>query len=433
LSKIKIGLYLNNKCVANVDLSEPEKGNPGVGGTQFNFVTLPYYFIKYFPDKVDFIWYADSIRHLPHQVRSRQVTDVFDAITQADDQGCDIFIWRPTDDDIGRRVVERLDSFKVKSIAWAHNTPGVHGLNRLADSVQLKRLVCVGQEQLDRLRDHRIFDKATCIVNGFDPQAYIPNGQIEKKGNQVVYLGSLIKSKGFHHLARAWFSIKEQSPDAKLVVIGSGRLYNRDQVLGQWGVADENYERTYIRPYLSDEQGHIHESVDFRGTLGTEKIEILQRADVGVVNPSGATENCPGSAIEFQAAGTPVVSGAYRGLLDTVVHKRTGLLGRGDRDLVDNVVHLLRNSEVARAYGQSGIRFVKDKFSYERVSRQWLALFDAVCDDRPNLVEGIHQYPFNDYKILREMMRLLRRYMPFLQDMPSLAETKALLRRIQND
>ena len=239
----------------------------------------------------------------------------------------------------------------------------------------------------------------------------------------------MIPAKGFHHIARVWPAVKERVPNAELVVIGSGKLYDRNRSLGKWGVAEEGYERQ-IRAYLSDGHGNPDPSVDFKGTLGIEKIKILQEADVGIVNPSGATENCPGSAIEFQAAGTPVVSGAYRGLLDTVLHERTGLLGRSDRDLIDNIVYLLRNKGLVRSYGENGIEFVKDKFSYEKISEQWLDLFGDVYYGIPNVVEGISQYPFNDYKILREMIRLLRKHIPFLRGVPSSKEVRALFREM---
>jgi glycosyltransferase involved in cell wall biosynthesis len=430
-NSVKVGLYLKNRGIADVDLSRPEEGNPGVGGTQFNFVTLPYYFLQHFPDGAEFVWYANDTRHLPQSIPACQVEDCVEALATANQSGCDIFIWRPTHDEIGIRLIQMLDRFDVHTVAWAHNTPNVRALNGLASSSQLARFVCVGQEQLDRLRDHPIFNKSACIVNAFDPRPYIPQTPIEKDGTQVVYLGSLIPAKGFHHLARVWSSIRDQVPEATLVVVGSGKLYDRRSSLGKWGVAEEEYERELIRPDLSDPNGDVDQSVEFKGTLGVEKIRILQHADVGVVNPSGNSENCPGSALEFQAAGTPVVSGAYRGLLDTVVHKKTGLLGRGDQDLVDNVVYLLRNQEGATTYGENGIEFVKRKFPPRRVSRQWLELFSDIRSGTPVTPEPITQYPLNDYKVLREIMRLIKKRIPPARILPSLIEIKAAARRLR--
>jgi len=404
---MKVGLYLKNDTIAGVDLSQPEKGNPGVGGTQYNFVTLPYYFQKYIPDQVEFVWYANAIDRLPGSFSSCQVSSASEAISRAVEQDCDMFIWRPTENPEGFEFEKSAEQYQIKVIAWVHNTPGVPMLSRLSKSQNIKRFVCVSQEQMDRLRYHKIINKTACIFNGFDPKPYIPEEKIQKQGNTVTYLGSIVPGKGFHYLARVWPQIIREKPAARLVVIGSGKLYNRNQKLGKWEIAAESYEGQW-RKYLSDSEGKQLPSVEFKGTLGSEKVGILQNTDVGVVNPSGATENCPGSAIEFQAAGTPVVSGAYRGLLDTVVHQKTGLLGRSDRELTHNILDLLNNKDKAKKFGENGIDFILNKFSYEKISHQWLDLFNDVQADRPNYVPGIEQFPHNDYKIYREGIRKLR-------------------------
>ena len=51
---MKIGLYLPNESYRGVDLSRPDHGNPGIGGTEYNFLTLPYYF-NYFYKHITFI------------------------------------------------------------------------------------------------------------------------------------------------------------------------------------------------------------------------------------------------------------------------------------------------------------------------------------------------------------------------------------------
>ncbi|PXV62288.1 glycosyl transferase family 1 [Halanaerobium congolense] len=426
---IKVGLYLENKNISEVDLSKPEEGNPGIGGTQYNFITMPYYFKKYIKNQIEFVWYANTTDKLPSEIESVKVDTCIEGAKTASKQGCDIFIWRPTTDAEGLEFINKMDSFSIDIVAWVHNTPGFKALNKMNDSSKLKRFVCVSQEQLDRLRDHNIFYKSKCIFNGFDPKEYIPQDNIKKDDNMVTYVGSLVPAKGFHHLARVWPKILKEIENAKLVVIGSGKLYNRNQSLGKWNIAEENYEKKW-RKYLADENGNIHKSVEFKGTLGSEKITIMQKSKVGVVNPSGRTENCPGSAIEFQAAGTPVVSGGYRGLFDTVVDQKTGLLGRNDKELINNIVYLLKNNDKARKYGDNGMKFIKKKFSHKRISKQWLNLFNDVYNGKPNKTHNIKQHPFNDYKLLREIWRYTKKYVPGLKKAPSLSELKFKIKKV---
>lgn len=168
-------------------------------------------------------------------------------------------------------------------------------------------------------------------------------------------------------------------------------------------------------------------SVYFAGLLGTEKIEILQNADVGVINPSGFTEVCPASALEIQACGTPVVSGAKWGLLDTVLHKQTGLLGNNDRELRQNILYLLNNPTVARELGANGIDFVKNNFSPQLITKQWLELFVDICNDKPPQPQSMKPNYYYNAKFVRENMRKLKYWVPLLRKLPAVVEVKSLI------
>ena len=44
--KIKISFFLDDKNL-KIDLSKPQNGNPGIGGTEFLMVSTPFYLKKY--------------------------------------------------------------------------------------------------------------------------------------------------------------------------------------------------------------------------------------------------------------------------------------------------------------------------------------------------------------------------------------------------
>lgn len=420
---IKIGLYLENKNISDVDLSKPEQGNPGIGGTEFLFVAMPYYFEKYLDKNVKFIWYANETDNLPNNIQSNKAKTREDAIKKAEKNNCDIFIWRPTIYLEEKEFLNKVKEFNLKLIAWAHNTPDFRVLNLINDCKKVKRLVCVSKEQLDSLRDHNVFYKSTYVYNAINPKIYKPKNT--KSNNYIVtFLGSIVPTKGFHELARVWPKVKEKVPRAKLVVLGSGKLYNRSQNLGEWNIAEENYEKIW-RKYLADDQGNIIDSVIFKGFVGgSEKIYFLQESQVGVVNPSGASETFCLSAIEFQASGTPVVTGANKALLDTVSHNKTGLLGKNDSDLVNNITKLLLDKSFANKLGENGIEFVEENFSFKTIVKDWHQLFENVYDDKANKIKNIEQNYFNDYKFLREIWRNLKKYIPGMNKAPSFSEMK---------
>ena len=419
-SSAKVGFYLRNQNVSEVDLSRPEEGNPGVGGTQFNFVTLPYYLEKHNADEVTSVIYANAPAHLPEAVKHKAASSTVDAAKHAKEDGCDLLVFRPTDRIRSHGLIDALEDLGLEGIAWGHNVPlPLADMDALASSPAVRRFVVVGRERLDQIRDHSLFEKSRCIYNGFDPSPYVPNQLTNEGPPTVTYLGCLIPPKGFHRLAEVWPSIKQRVPNAELVVIGSGQLYDRDAELGEWGIASEDYEKRF-RPYLSNDEGQPHPSVNFKGTLGTEKIPLLQCADVGVVNPTGRTENCPGSAIEFQAAGTPVVSVAEWGLLDAVRDGKTGVLLKDPGKLGKTITELLLNHKRRKVLAQEGIEFIRERFSPEKICNEWTVLFERVKEGAPPMEEPIRQNLLYRDKWLRELMRLGKKKIPSIRTVPPL-------------
>jgi glycosyltransferase involved in cell wall biosynthesis len=426
--KYRVGFYLQNRDITGADLRDPSTGNPGVGGTQFLFTALPWYLDHYHSLSVEPHIYANSPNYLPPNISAHAARDATEAVQRADQDEMDLFIFRPTGDEEGMSIYSSLRKVDLSGIAWAHNIPSSECLRALTESDAVKRFVAVGREQLDELRDHPVFNKSTYIYNGFDASTFEPSS-VFTNGKRVVYIGALVPAKGFHVLARAWKDVIAEVPDAELIVIGSARVYDADAELGKWGVARENYEASCIRPYLSDDDESPMESVDFKGVLGKEKIPLMQEACVGVANPSGKSETFCLSAVEFQAAGTPVVSKAYRGLLDTVQHGKTGLLG-GESDIADNVIQLLDNPEQSREMGREGISWVKSQFSFESVCQDWIQLFEDVQEGRP----ARNDYPLvnikNNLKFLREGLRQFKNNIPGGGCLPSIWEIREFAKKI---
>ena len=271
--KIKVALYLDNKNISDIDLSSPELGNPGIGGTQYNFISMPYYFQKYYQD-VEFIYFCYKTSTLPNIFESHLANNCVEAYLGAEKLKCDLFIWRPTEQEDSRKLLEISDSHSLNIIAWVHSSLQKHLDIMLSKANRVKQYVTVSKTQYDEIDNYFLLTKSSFIFNGFDTTAYKHKQTHEKDPYMVVFTGSLVPAKGFGLLAKVWKRVLEIEPKAMLYVIGSGQLYDRNTALGKWGVADESFESSEIRPYLSDEHGEIHSSVKFLGTVGTEKITL---------------------------------------------------------------------------------------------------------------------------------------------------------------
>jgi len=373
----KVAFYLENQRIPEVNLSQPELGNPGCGGTEYLFVALPYFLKLLQSEKCQPIILANHTTNLPKDIANYQVKDACEAARMAKNLGCSIFVYRPRRA-LEAELIKLIDELELRSIAWFHITPVASHLRALAKSSFIKATVCVEREQHDLAKDTAIWNKLTCIVNGFDLGGYqLPNPP-EKDPNMVVFIGALVLQKGFHLLARAWPDVIARNPDAKLMVIGTGALYDNKAALGPWEIAEESYEKEFIIPYLQGDDGKPMPSVKFLGKLGTEKKFFLYQAILGIPNPTGQTENCPGSALEIQASGTAVVSGAYYGMLDTIRHGETGILGLTKNDLINNICTLLENPDRARKLGQNGIKFIDERYNFENVTTEWCELFEII-------------------------------------------------------
>ena len=412
---MKVAFYLDNSHIAKVDLRYPEKGNPGIGGSEYMTVMIANELGKRYGNLMEVSILATDIGRLPAACRVRHAATFEEAAEQAARDCIDILIFNVG---YGGSLVKDISSLEshptVKGIAWAQCLLTANEWDFLERSKSIATVVNVGREQLDFYRDHLLFYKSTVIYNCLDAPAFDHGGPALTTPGRVVYMGCLKEGKGFDLLAQVWRKIAAQVPHAELHVVGSGRLYGRDNTLGRWGIAEPSFEEKFM-PYLLDEKGSLLPSVKFHGILGAEKHEILASAAVGVVNPSGETETFCISAVEFQAHRVAVVSARDWGLLDTVQHGRTGLLCRNKQELISNVVKLLKDGRLRTKLGEAAYAFAKAHFQVNCIAPEWYRLLVAVEEDWPLQEISIKSNIFYRYKLMKEIVRRLKRVIPTLK------------------
>ena len=110
---MKIGFYLDNSKHMNVDYSDPHKGNPGIGGTQYMFWTISYYLMELFSE-FEVILFAQYTERLPSNIESVKVNDILDAINKSKIMCVDIFVFGGPEKD--KKVFDCIDKLKLKSI-----------------------------------------------------------------------------------------------------------------------------------------------------------------------------------------------------------------------------------------------------------------------------------------------------------------------------
>ncbi len=421
---MKICFYLDLSSHKNIDLRNPELGNPGIGGTQFMIWQLAYHINKLTSHEVYLL--TEETELLMSDVKSIKVKDIIGAVKKAKEINSDIFIFRAIDSEY---LYNLIGSLELQSIAWAHNFSNSKQLKWISQNKSIVRYVCVGKEQYDMLRDHTVYSKSTFIYNGLDFSLYNKVDDVEKK-NIICYIGSIVPSKGFHLLAQSWPIIESKYPNAELHVIGSGRLYNSRAGLGQYNIAEKSYEELFIK-FLVKEDGSLKKNVKFLGILGgKDKIDAMSKATVGVVNPSGHTETFGIGAVEFQALGVPVVTIGKNGFFDTVKNNVTGILFNHQKEMPKVIIELLTNKLKNESMGLEGERFVKESFSIEKVVNRWNELFTDI-EKRIEQKVIFHNDLQNNYKWIIEINRRIKSIKIFSK-LPSVIEYLWILKKIKS-
>ena len=178
----------------------------------------------------------------------------------------------------------------------------------------------------------------------------------------VVTWSRLRRYKSIHVAIAAFVKIRNQLPEARLLIVGRGPDERRlRKLVGKLGLSD---------------------SVVFAGYLPwDELVRVLHTAHV-FLNPS-PKEGWGLTVIEANRCGLPVVASDRPGLRDSVREGQTGMLvPYGDSDaFAREALRLLTDTELWRAYSAAAKRWAAD-FSWPRCVAESLALFATVAKGR---------------------------------------------------
>ena len=404
---MNVGYYFTNSRIAGQDLRNIMDGNPGIGGTYYAMLLL----VKLLSLKCDtgneYYLFVEDERNLPDGINVIPTRNLLDLSRGIKEKKIDVLVVNKIGKDtLDKFFFNSISDCDVKVVIWAHCFIPYKELCSYSRNKKVSKVVAVGKEQLMCWCDHPIFNKATYIYNICNyPDS--PVTPYRERKNVVVYVGSIVPLKGLHLLTAAWPTIKKAVPDAELYIIGSGNLYNKDAIMGKYGIADYFYEKQILKPVL-DNKGQIDESVHFLGVLGKEKTDILNMSKVGVPNPSGLTETFGYTAIEMQLAGTQIATIKCPGYLDTVYDK-AGILYNNTKELAQSVISLLQTAEYDN---KDAISFIRHKFDSDNIIDSWISLFERVIGnvEEKNILESSVLYSTQ----LKMKNRRLKKILPFL-------------------
>lgn len=197
------------------------------------------------------------------------------------------------------------------------------------------------------------------IPNGVDTERFAPLSPKDRKALRdemgindspvVIYTGRLVAEKRVDHLVEIWPAVRQEFPQAILMILGTGE------------------QQTAL-------QQDSPPGVRFLG-LVDDVLPYLQVADVFVL-PS-ATEGLSNSLLEAMAVGLPVVATRVGGAPDVIDQDRSGYLIPPDDvpALRRAVVDLLRDDQLRWRLGQRARQRMVADYSLQVVAKRLKALY----------------------------------------------------------
>jgi colanic acid/amylovoran biosynthesis glycosyltransferase len=182
------------------------------------------------------------------------------------------------------------------------------------------------------------------------------NRELEKE-HTVLTVGRLEEKKGHVYALEAVAQAKRTVPDIEYFVVGDGSLaaFLREQAK-RIGLAD---------------------SVHFLGLQTSEQIKRLYGKCAVFLLPSITARNgdMEGQGLvlqEAQLCGMPVIATRHNGIPDGVLEGISGFLvpEKNSAALAEKLVMLLENRELRQRMGESGKRFVVEKYDIAKITKQ---------------------------------------------------------------
>jgi glycosyltransferase involved in cell wall biosynthesis len=208
-------------------------------------------------------------------------------------------------------------------------------------------VIAVSEEDRETMRRAYGLQSVSDVPTGVDTEFFRPRGEVEREPHNLVFTGSmdwLPNEDAIQFFTKEIMPrIRERVPDATLTVVGRNpyaslvELGKRDPSINVTGRVED------VRPYMERAAAYI---VPIRVGGGT-RLKIYEA--MAMEKPIISTT--------IGAEGLPVINGQELLLADTA------------EAFASAVVRVLTNEDVAWQLGASAARAVREKFSWDKVSR----------------------------------------------------------------
>jgi glycosyltransferase involved in cell wall biosynthesis len=201
-------------------------------------------------------------------------------------------------------------------------------------------------------------EKTHYVPCGVDASRF-STGAPDRSPPTFLAVGRLVEKKAPHLTIAAFAEVRRGHPDARLRMLGDGRLRGPCEDLAVGLGVGESVSFLGWQP-------HDVVAAELRGARA-----FVQHS---VVGSDGNSEATPQSILEASATGLPVVATRHAGIPEGVVDGETAFLvdERDVAGMAEAMERLLVDPALAAGMGRAGRRFVEERFSIEStIARLW--------------------------------------------------------------
>jgi glycosyltransferase involved in cell wall biosynthesis len=300
-----------------------------------------------------------------------------------------IHVQHPLERCVYARRVLRLEGWKTPLVVTAHSLFGEHSESTIETVMApnlraADRVIAVSPHIADQAMQLGVQSKRLRVIrSGVDTEHFRPRALpreraaarqrlgLAAEAKLVLFVGNLEPRKQVDVLVRAMASVRQQLPDAALIVVGSGESA---------GVQDQTAR--LIR--LTHDLGlAADDAVRFVGRVEDERLlDYYAAADIFALPSSSEAQGIV--ALEAMACGLPVVASAVGGLLGTIQDGLTGfLVPPGEVPaLAERLLALLVDDNLREATGTAARQAVEREFSWTRAVEATVEVYRDVLECR---------------------------------------------------
>lgn len=211
-------------------------------------------------------------------------------------------------------------------------------------------------------------ERVSVVLNGVDLEGFGRAGELRAArpaaaGPVILSLGRFSEAKDQAGLVRAFASLAEKHPTARLRLLGDGPLRPRVTALADELFGSQRPQRVEIGPA----------ELDVVGNLGGADVFAL----------ASHRESLPNVVLEAMAAGLPVAASDVGGVGELVRHEETGLLvPAGDHEAMARALDsLLAAPERRQAMGEAG-RLRAQAYSFPAMAEAFTRIMEQALTGR---------------------------------------------------